>query len=161
LPAGSNKISVGSGGILSPGDLSGDYTAGTLLLATSVSSLTLSAGSTFEVDISSSANDMVQALRTAGATLDIEGGTIVLNYLDSFVPEVGESWLLTSGFNATAGLADNMTVSDALGYTYSLSFENNNLMLTLDAVPEPATYLLLGVGAAILLVGCRLRRQIL
>jgi hypothetical protein len=163
IPAGNRGIAVSGGGSVAPGDLSGDYQAGTLLLGANVVNLAFYEDSTFAVDISATGNDMVQALASA-ATLNIMGGTLELTYLDGYDPAAGTSWLLTSGFTASSGLVDGyfMSVLDLAhaDWEYTLSFSNNNLMLTLDTIPEPSTWLLLGVGVMLLALLRRARCKV-
>jgi hypothetical protein len=180
IQPGVREVRVANGGILAPGDLSGDYRAGTLLLGarqtgnTDVSMLTLGVGSIFEVDISATANDMVESDNpTLASTLNLLGGTIQLNYLDDYTPAAGESdtlfsWTLAKGFDSVSGSVSNLVISDALhpewlinddGYGYSLLLDGNDLLLNLNlaAIPEPSTWALLVTGAALLAIRRRRR----
>ncbi|MDR1191521.1 MAG: PEP-CTERM sorting domain-containing protein [Verrucomicrobiales bacterium] len=176
---GAREVRVANGGILAPGDLTGDYRTGTLLLGTrqvnvDVSTLTLGEGSIFEVDISATANDMVESDNySSTSTLNLEGGTIQLNYLD-YTPTAGETdttftWALTKGFDNVTGDLDGFTISDLAhpewvngegGYGYNLLLDNTDLVLQLklEAIPEPSTWALLATGAALLAILRRRRR---
>ncbi|MDR1146073.1 MAG: PEP-CTERM sorting domain-containing protein [Verrucomicrobiales bacterium] len=163
-------VIVGNGGILAPGDLSGDYQAGTLLVGSSFLDFIIDSDALLEWDIAGdTVSDQLQKLNAAtGITgaLTVNGGTLALNYLDGYTPIAGEedttfTWTLATGFASVSGDAANLTISDALhpdwvlnenGYGYSLLFDNNNLILTLtlEAVPEPSTWLLLATGAGLL-----------
>jgi hypothetical protein len=157
-------IRVGAGGILAPGDISGDYQAGTLMVGANFSNFIIDNGATLEWDI---AGDTLSDQLAFSGTLTINsGGTLALNYLNDYTPTAGEedttfTWTLATGFASVSGDAANLTISDALhpdwvlnenGYGYSLLFDNNNLILTLtlEAVPEPSTWLLLATGVGLL-----------
>jgi hypothetical protein len=179
---GNREIRVSAGGILAPGDLTGDYRAGTLLLSSrytdgryDVSTLTLDEGAIFEVDISATANDMVENDNySLTSTLNLDGGTIQLNYLDGYTPTAGELdttflWTLIKGFDTVNGYLDDLTISDLAhpewvnaggGYGYELLLANTDLVLhlKLEAIPEPSTWALLATGAALLAILCRRRR---
>ncbi|MDR1146459.1 MAG: PEP-CTERM sorting domain-containing protein, partial [Verrucomicrobiales bacterium] len=179
--SGDREVRINDGGILAPGNLTGDYRAGTLLLGAwhyapytyEVAMLTLGVGALFEVDISATANDMVESANySLPSTLNLEGGTIKLNYLDDYTPAAGEtdtlfSWTLAKGFDSVSGSVSNLVISDALhpewlinddGYGYSLLLDGNDLLLNLNlaAIPEPSTWALLVTGAALLAI---LRRR--
>jgi hypothetical protein len=158
----SKNILVTNGGILAPGDISGAFQAGTLLLGANITDLEFGKDGIFAVDLSADANDLVRAT-VAGIGLSIGDGasTLKLTYLDGYNSVEGMSWLLTEGFSSSIGTLTNMTVSDVLheDWEYSLMFDNNNLRLTLDSIPEPSTWLLLTVGATLLVTTMRRRRR--
>lgn len=162
LTGANNTLTVGNNGILSPGYGSGEFATGTLLLGANVNGLTFDNGSIFQVSIASlTAWDQVENINTNGLnTLTLNGGSIQLNLFDSYSGSVGDSWLLTSGFDVVAGDIANMSVTDNRGYDWSLSLSDNNILLTLNAVPEPSSALLLATGAIVILgAGRRFRRR--
>ncbi|MDR1192005.1 MAG: PEP-CTERM sorting domain-containing protein, partial [Verrucomicrobiales bacterium] len=156
--SGDRVVAVNASGTLAPGDVSGDYRAGTLFLGSltdtlDVKNLQFNDGSTFAVDLGVEANDLVQVFNfNTAATLTVNGGTLALNFLDNYSPDAGTSWLLTAGFAATAGDAELMSVVDFThpDWDYKLAFSDHNLLLTLETIPEPSTWALLVTGAALL-----------
>jgi hypothetical protein len=167
-PASGGQLVVSGSGILAPGDISGNYQAGTLLLGATVTDLVFDDGGIFAVDLSADANDLVRATRSGGSGLYVEENaltTLMLNFLGGYTPDAGATWLLTDGFTTSSGATNtdgfltDMTVSDLLhpNWEYTLLFDNHNLRLTLEAIPEPSTWLLLTLGAALLLTVRRRR----
>jgi hypothetical protein len=156
-----NTIALHTGGTIAPGDLSGDYQAGTLMLGGNATTLNLDGG-TLSIDLSATANDTLWATRAAGATLNLTGATLLeLNFLNGYTPDAGTNWQLTAGFTLSSGEADLITVQDLAhpDWEYTLTLDNHNLRLTLDTIPEPSTWLLLGFGVSLLAVLRHARRQ--
>ena len=130
---------VNAGGTVRPGDapgvlhITGDYqqTAGTLL---------------FEID-SNQPGQFDQLLVSGLATLT--GGLIEIEFMNGFVPNDGDRFdLLESAGLSHAGV-DLEVIGLGAGLGYSAAFDANGLELTVagvPAVPEPASWLLLGAG---------------
>ena len=83
------------------------------------------------------------------------GGTLSIELIDGFEPEVGDEFVVM-----TYGSADGKffnVVSDR-GYDWVVDYGANQLTLTATAVPEPSALLLLILGASALLAARRRRR---
>ncbi|MDR1190062.1 MAG: PEP-CTERM sorting domain-containing protein [Verrucomicrobiales bacterium] len=153
-----NTLTVMSGGILAPGSTGGEGT-GTLMLGVNVTKVVFDGG-IFNADVSAAAADLITLAN--GGTLTIEDydkSTLNVNFLNPEEAVVGASWFLTSGFTATVGSADDFNIVSANGFDYSLVFDNYNLRLTLDAIPEPSTLALLVTGAALWLITRRKKSE--
>jgi hypothetical protein len=155
-----DTVTVNSGGRIAPGDLSGKLQAGTLFLGDYVEALTFKAGAFLDIDIADDlTNDMIVSLNN-NATLTFEDyATIRLNFLSAdYTPDFDTaSWQIVSGFESVVGNLDNLNVTDTRGYDYHFILEGNNLLLHAQ-IPEPSTWLLLTIGAALLVTTLRRRR---
>lgn len=87
-----------------------------------------------------------------------------LGLVGDFNSNLNYSWIIASaslgisGFSASSFLLDTDDFLNSLNGTFSLSQVGNDLVLNYTAVPEPSTYVLLGLG--LLLVGAWKRRNL-
>lgn len=152
---------IAEGGTLAlfAGDGSFDNSAGRLIVAHdatigTMGTLILGDASMLSFDVGSSAVDhgKINVMSSMPQALD---GTLQLNI--GYSAHVGDSFTLLSAGSGVTGSFDLVT---AAGYTLSTSFSAGDLTVTITgvtAVPEPASWLLAGVG--LLMVGRRLRKQ--
>ncbi|MDR1146330.1 MAG: hypothetical protein LBK71_09380 [Verrucomicrobiales bacterium] len=156
----SNIINAGTNGVISPGGVATPDGVGTLTLGENVVAVNFLADSIFAVDIAG--NGLADALEftNSAATLNFyAGATIALNFLDSYTPADGDSWLFAVGYDTVASQFDAagvLVTGLAAGSDYSWDFTNGDLRLIMDAIPEPGVVTLLVTGAALLLI---LRRR--
>lgn len=140
---------IGSGGILSPGN-----SPGTLTFA---DGLTLNDGAILDFEF----GNISDLILVTGGTLtgSASAGGITLNLSDSGDFDIGTYTLIDftgailSNFDPTR-FAFGSTIA---GYDYSLGINGNTLELT--AIPEPATTALLAGGAILLAAVCFRRRR--
>lgn len=162
-PISTRSVTIQAGGILSPGDVNAaggtEIGALTITVTGAGSSVNLGAGANFVFDLGS---DL-----TAGVTYDflnvsgsvaLGAGTInfsnfTFNALTGF--GVGD-YTLISASAWTGTLGPNLT-GTINGYDAFLAINGNDLTLTV--IPEPATWWLLGLGLAILIVRRHARRR--
>jgi len=166
-PGGANTITIGSGSILAPGD-SG---IGTLVVNAASSSatglLTLSSGSKLNFDLNgtNTTSDTLQLLNgTSGA---IAFNTNVITFAVTGSLTSGQTFILFDGTNNNqfTGLAvdGSNKITNGLSFTgLTGGFENSYLTLTngdiiLNAVPEPAPWLLLAFSLTTVMVFRRRR----
>jgi hypothetical protein len=122
---------------------------------------------------SGQATALVDFQQTVGGILAIELGSVVgpfvvggeaslaglleIAFANGFLPKLGETFEVMT-FGTRTGAFALSTVGEAArtGYTYVLHYGSNTLNLEVTGlappVPEPATFLMLGVGLALLLV---------
>jgi hypothetical protein len=81
----------------------------------------------------------------------LSGGSIEVEFLGSFLPRAGEQFDLLEAGTLSHGAVGLDVVGLGQGLSYSATFSANGLVLTLAAVPEPATWLMLGMGLVVLL----------
>ncbi|MDR1146711.1 MAG: PEP-CTERM sorting domain-containing protein [Verrucomicrobiales bacterium] len=153
------------GSFIAPGDADGIYQAGELTLGQNVLGVYFQKGSFFDVDL---AGDTVSDILAIGLdnlsapTLRFDDGAIIrINLLDAYTPTADNDWLLTTGFATISGDLDNVLLQNSAGQSldselWSLSNLSGNLLLTYT-IPEPSAWLLLTLGAT-LLVTLRRRR---
>ena len=137
---------VNAGGVVRPGDapgvlhVTGDYqqNAGTLL---------------FEID-GHQPGQFDQLILSGHGTF--AGGVVELQFLGGFVPSAGDQFDLIEAAGGLSGFGN--VELEVLGLdptvNYSTVFDANGLVLTVagvPAVPEPATWLLLGTGVVVVL----------
>lgn len=155
---GTASHSVGSGGIIAAGDSETNGGIGTLTLngtGTTGAILDMQAGSSFTFDLgAANANDTVRFYGYSGASDFLrDSGGIVLNFsgalagtydLFRFYSNAGTT-LTDAGFNQATS---NFTLGSGLtGYTATWDYSTLGVIsLTLTAVPEPSTAVLLGLG---------------
>ncbi len=152
------NLNIDFGGTLAPGNSAGVFSvAGHLNLA---GTLAIQLGGTQQ-------GQFDQVVVGFGATLS--SPTLSLSLVNGFTPTVGEQFVIVQNnsptsfgtplFPITGSFSNGSTVMDNLGDTFLITVLQTEILLTdITAVPEPATWLLLGVGAAGSLVG-RLRRR--
>ncbi len=156
--AANGAVTLNSGGHLQAGNLgaTGAGTVGTITLG----SLSTSGGGILDVDFTStSIYDVVAVTGALSLT-----GTTSVNLFDvgtsNPFDEVGTYTLITassiSGFNASS-----FNVANAQsGFTYTFNSTGTGITLNVQAVPEPSTYALLGLGlGAVLWRARRLRKS--
>jgi autotransporter-associated beta strand protein len=137
-----SSLSVASGGHVAPGASIGTINA---------DYLTLSAGSIldFELDtvLGVDKSDLINVLSTGGTT--INGGTINLRNLGNMT--VG-TYILIDYTGNMSGSINNLSFGTVpAGFSYSLNnnTSNKSIELIVGVVPEPATWLLCAMAAAV------------
>ncbi len=132
----SKLVTFESGSMLAPGN-----SPGTITFA---SGLMLDAGAILNFELGT-ASDLIRV--SGGALTGPATGTVTLNLTDSGGFAAGDYTLFNyaSATLSDFDLADFTLGVTPSGYTYSLAFGTNSLVLTASAtaVPEPATYALL------------------
>ncbi|MDR1304711.1 MAG: PEP-CTERM sorting domain-containing protein [Verrucomicrobiales bacterium] len=158
-------VTARAGSFIAPGDADGIYQAGELTLGANILGVYFQEGSFFDVDL---AGDTISDILAIGSdnvsapTLLFDDGAIIrINLLDAYTPTADNDWLLTTGFATISGDLDNVLLQNSAGQSldselWSLSNLSGNLLLTYT-IPEPSTWLLLTLGAT-LLVTLRRRR---
>jgi fibronectin-binding autotransporter adhesin len=138
-----SSLFVAGGGHVAPGASIGTITVG---------SLNLSAGSIldFELDTVSDVDksDLINVLSTGANSLQINGGTINLTNLGNMT--VGTYTLID--YNSTmSGSVNNLSFGTVpAGFNYSLNNNTTNRSIDLIvSVPEPATWVLCAMAAAV------------
>jgi MYXO-CTERM domain-containing protein len=94
------------------------------------------------------------------------GGTLDLNAINGFVPQVGDQFTILDAGSAISGTFLNLTSDTGLGYTVSFTgASNNQVQVTITSVPsaggsvpEPAEVAFLG-AAGLGVLACRRRRR--
>jgi autotransporter-associated beta strand protein len=152
------NLTVNFGATLAPGNSPGVFhVAGALSLA---GTLAIQLGGTQQ-------GQFDQVVVGFGATLS--NPTLSLSLVNGFTPTFGQQFVIVQNNSPTAfgfpvdpitgSFSNGSTVMDNQGDTFVITVLPTEILLTdITAVPEPATWLLLGVGAAGSLVG-RLRRR--
>jgi hypothetical protein len=131
--------------------------------------LTLEAGSTTIFQIYSTSDFTSINLNGIGSSVTY-GGTLVFNLIN-FTPSVGNEFTV---FNMTGGAGESGNFATVVVGGYSLSgtgnlwsgsnegvtyqFNDSTGKLTVQAVPEPSTWALLGLGVLGMLIAYRCRR---
>jgi len=153
------RITVGEGGILSPGDPSGSQRAGMLSLGiagSKVTDLQLLSGAELDIDISS------MRLFDSIAVLDgsaLLGGKLNLTYLDGYMPVDHDSFKIITTTGGVTGNFDSILVNGVAAVGYTTQVQGNDLYLIYSAVPEPSTYAMLVGGVGLLIGAQRMRRR--
>ena len=152
---------VNGGGVLAPGASPGSITFS--------NSLTLAPNSTFAVELNGPADGQYDRILTLGT---VSASNSVLSLSLGYTPSVGDTFTIISNLGPSAVfgafvdpqgdvLLDNATfvVDDT---TFEISYAGNangqDVILT-AVIPEPATWLLTGLGIAALFGSRRLRRR--
>ncbi len=134
-------VTLQSGAHLAPGNSVGTIT---------VSNLNLLAGSVLDYEFNGSGNDLTAVTGALSLT-----GTTWINLFaegtdDPFATE--GSYVLLSYGSIDGFTASSFSVQNAVaGYQYAFSASGGQVRLDITAVPEPATWGLLGLGAGVLL----------
>jgi hypothetical protein len=130
---------VNSGGLLSPEfpseplTIYGNYTQG--------------ADATLLIELAGLGNGQFDLLNVNGiASLD---GTLEIEFLNGFHPAIGDTFQIMDFYSKTGDFA-SIQVLGAPGYQFATQYSGSNLDLVTEAVPEPASALLLVIGAALL-----------
>jgi hypothetical protein len=97
---------------------------------------------------------------TVPGTGSLTGGTLNLNYLSGYVPQIGDSRLIVR--SATGGVstltAGSVTINAPGGDpNWSLVLASSNRDIRLVYVPEPTSCVLVMMGAMMGLIGIRRR----
>lgn len=154
---GSSSIIVAEGGTISPGT----STIGTLTLdggTTSGAILSLASGSGFEFKLGAgNTSDQVAFWNYAGAQDFVLGGDVSIDFSGA---QAGTytlfSFFSDNGVTATAsGILSGFNVASFTGldgYDVSFDYGSSDITLTLSAVPEPGTIVLVAVGLLFLVV---------
>ncbi|MDR1192379.1 MAG: PEP-CTERM sorting domain-containing protein, partial [Verrucomicrobiales bacterium] len=161
-----NVVFVRDGGFIAPGDVSGPMQAGTLYFGQNVAGLTFEAGSILQLDLGADGvSDTLAIYNTTDPTKTLtfnDGAIIQLSFLDGYTPQENDTWSLAAGFTTISeatGDWSKVLLQDAGGNPldddFTLSLGNGSLLLT-SIVPEPSTWLLLTIGAGLLVL---LRRR--
>ncbi|HEY6070500.1 MAG TPA: autotransporter-associated beta strand repeat-containing protein [Chthoniobacterales bacterium] len=154
------NLAVNFGGTLAPGNSTGAFSvAGHLDLA---GTLAIQLGGTTQ-------GSYDQVVVGFGATL--YSPTLSLSLVGGFTPTVGQQFVIIQNnspiglggaiYPITGSFSNGSTVTDDQGNVYSITFlpfPSEVILTDISVVPEPATWLLLTVGAAGSLLG-RLRRR--
>lgn len=143
-------LSVASGGHVAPGASIGTINA---------ESLILSSGSIldYELDTVSGVDksDLINVTATGASSLQINGGTINLTNLGNMT--VGTYTLIDYTFSSFSGSINNLSLGTVpAGFSYSLNNNTTNRSIDLIvSVPEPATWVLCAMAAAVLFFRAR------
>ena len=155
------RTTVESGAAFSVG-LGDAVAASTLTLSNSDSWLRLESGSTFEIGLFGvNLNDTLQ-LDAADAFVVLSGVTVKLT-LQGYVPVDGNSWSIVSGLSSgfSSGSDANFAAAtfDLPALSGGLSWDTTNFSSVggweVSVVPEPSTFLLVGVSLCGLLISRR------
>jgi autotransporter-associated beta strand protein len=149
------NLNINFGGTLAPGNSPGVFSVGGHLNLAGTLAIQLGGTAPGQYD---------QVVVGFGATLS--NPTLTLSLVNSFTPTFGEQFVIVQNnsptpfmYPITGGFSNGSTVMDGQGNSYAIVVLPTEIFLTdITAVPEPATWLLLGVGAAGSVVG-RLRRR--
>ena len=134
-----NQVVVGIGGEIRPGDVSAKPAIGTLRLwapnvDNRIGSLRVEDG-TLAFDLAADGHDQL-VLESDNKEAIVGGGTLQVNLLDGFAPELGTSWDIIST-TAPARGRGFASIVDATGkgYTYSAAPIGNRWVLTVTSTP--------------------------
>ena len=115
------------------------------------------------VGFSANAADQFFLVNTTAGTADLSGGTLNLNYLSSYVPQIGDSRTIirtpstyTVG-NNFSGVTINAPGGDPNWKLERVVVGSTNFDIRLTYVPEPTSCVLVVMGAMMGLVGIRRR----
>jgi len=128
---------VASNGTLAPG---GTGTVGKLTIGSGT--LSIAGSSAFDVSSGTSFDQI------ANGTSVTYGGALGLNFLGAFTPTLNETFAL---FNANASSSGNFSSITSNLDGYNFSFAPTTGVLTVTAVPEPASLALVGLSGLMLL----------
>ena len=166
--ASTKKITIASGGHLAPGESAGILNVSgsqTGTPTTGNATVNLASGANFDVDITgTTVGTGYDQLPVTGnvdlgnASLNVNKGTFLLgaNQVFTIVNNDGTS---DAVLNIFSGLSQDATVLTNNGYALKVSYigeagsitGGNDVVLYTQAIPEPATMALLGMGAMLLL----------
>lgn len=115
------------------------------------------------VGFSASLSDRFFLVNTTPGTADLSGGTLNLNYLSSYVPQIGDSRTIVrvpAGYtvgNSFGSVAINAPGGDPNWKLERVLVGSTNVDIRLTYVPEPASCVLVVMGAVMGLIGVRRR----
>lgn len=147
LVAAQGAVSIGSH--IAPGDAEGLFEAGTLTFGTPTAAVRaiFETGSSFRLDLASDSQYDQLAIVNGSAT--INGGTIDISVLGSYVPGEGDVFnVLTAG----GGITGTFGLINGDGYTFTQSIVNGNTLQLAVAVPEPVSISTFGLAIGALLL---------
>ena len=167
---GTSRMTVASGATFSPGSGSAvGTTPGTFSIsgpatpAVGVSTLSLASTSNYVLNIASGSS--FDVLNLTG-TINVTGSNLVVNIAAGFEAAIGSAFLIVNndGVDPVVGLFSQAAVVAASnGQTFSISYTGNDgndiLLTTLTAIPEPSTYVMVALGAALLMLARSARRK--
>lgn len=146
--------------IVSPGDMAitGVSSIGTLNL---LGGLTAASGANFKFDLNGASSDLIN-FGTAAVTLS---GTVTFDFANLGVVQEGTTYTLFTGTGGTWNNAGSTFVFNGpSGYQLDTTYGTNgylwdasghSLSVRFDAIPEPATSLLIGLGLSVVLFARR------
>lgn len=158
INVGANRVTIFNGATLAPTAAvapAGLSITGTQTTASVgyTSTLNLQAASTFRLTLSSATT--FSSVNLTG-TVDVTGSTLAVDIVGVFAPAVGSSFLVVNNDSTdsiTGIFAQGAAVTASNGQIFGINYgggDGNDLVLTtLTAVPEPATYMLIGVGVLV------------
>lgn len=103
----------------------------------------------FNADLSGTTPGTFDTLITSGSLGTVNGQTLInISLVNGYIPKVGDSFdLLQSAGGISIGDGSNILIGNSPdGVTFSDAVVGNNLVLTVESVPEPSSLAILGLG---------------